>query len=109
MAAPAFTSVISRANWRKRCRWKCAASAINAWSAETRLDIERFFDVDPARVQVIHNGIDLDEYRPVESTTALERCGIDPRRPYLLFVGRITRQKGIIHLVRAIQFIDKDF
>src|SRR5438105_2508771 len=85
------------------------ADAIIAVSAETKRDIERLFDVDPKRVHVIHNGIDLDEYRKVDATYALERNGIDPSKPYLLFVGRITRQKGIIHLVRAIQFMDPDF
>ncbi|HYR23243.1 MAG TPA: glycogen synthase [Chthoniobacterales bacterium] len=85
------------------------ADAIIAVSAETKRDIERLFDVDPARVHVIHNGIDLDEYRRVEATDALVRDGIDPKKPYLLFVGRITRQKGIIHLVRAIPFMDPDF
>jgi len=85
------------------------ADAIIAVSAETKRDIERLFDVDPKRVQVIHNGIDPDEYRKVDSTAALERHGIDPKKPYLLFVGRIARQKGIIHLVRAIPFMDPDF
>jgi glycogen synthase len=85
------------------------AGAIIAVSAETKSDIERLFDVDPKRVQVIHNGIDPDEYRKVDSTEALKRHGIDPKEPYLLFVGRITRQKGIIHLVRAIHFMDPDF
>ncbi len=85
------------------------ADAIIAVSAETKRDIERLFDVDPKRVQVIHNGIDPDEYRKVDSTAALERHGIDPKKPYLLFVGRIARQKGIIHLVRAIPFMDADF
>ena len=85
------------------------ADAIIAVSAETKRDIERLFDVDPKRVRVIHNGIDPDEYRRVDSTAALERHGIDPKRPYLLFVGRIARQKGIIHLVRAIPFMDPDF
>jgi len=85
------------------------ANAIIAVSGETKRDIERLFDVDPARVHVIHNGIDLDEYRRVEATDALVRDGIDPKKPYLLFVGRITRQKGIIHLVRAIPFMDPDF
>jgi alpha-maltose-1-phosphate synthase len=50
--------------------------------------------VDPARVQVVHNGIDTDFYRPVEDTDVLERLGIDPSRPSVVFVGRITRQKG---------------
>jgi glycogen synthase len=85
------------------------ADAIIAVSGETKRDIERLFAVDPARVQVIHNGIDLDEYRRVEATDALVRDGIDPKKPYLLFVGRITRQKGIVHLVRAIPFMDPDF
>ncbi len=58
---------------------------------------------------MIHNGIDLEQYRRVDSTAALKRHGIDPTKPYLLFVGRIARQKGIVHLVRAIQFMDKGF
>ena len=85
------------------------ADAIIAVSRETRRDIERLFDLDPTRIHVIHNGIDLDEYCKVDSTAALKKHGIDPNKPYLLFVGRITRQKGIIHLVRAIEFIDRDF
>jgi glycogen synthase len=85
------------------------ADAIIAVSSETKRDIERLFDVDSARVHVIHNGIDLDQYRKVDSTAALQRYGIDRNAPYLLFVGRITRQKGFQHLVRAIQFMDWDF
>ena len=85
------------------------ANAIIAVSNETRRDIERLFDVDLTRVHVIHNGIDLEQYRRVDSTAALKRHGIDPTKPYLLFVGRIARQKGIVHLVRAIQFMDKGF
>jgi len=85
------------------------ADAIIAVSGETKRDIERLFDVDPNRVRVIHNGIDLEEYRRVDSTDALKRHGINPEEPYLLFVGRITRQKGIIYLVRAIQFMDRGF
>jgi starch synthase len=85
------------------------ADAIIAVSNETKRDIERLFEVDPTRVHVIHNGIDLDEYRKTNSTSALERYGVDRTKPYLLFVGRITRQKGIIHLVRAIEFMDGGF
>jgi len=85
------------------------ADAVIAVSNETKRDIERLFGVDPARVHVIHNGIDLEEYRKVDSTEALARYGIDLNEPYLLFVGRITRQKGIIHLMRAIQFMDRRF
>jgi glycogen synthase len=85
------------------------ADAIIAVSGETRHDVERLFDVDSARIHVIHNGIDLDQYRKVDSTAALRSYGIDPNTPYLLFIGRITRQKGFQHLVRAIQFMNRDF
>ena len=85
------------------------ADAIIAVSSETKRDIERLFDVDSARVHVIHNGIDPAQYRKVDSTAAHKRYGIDPDTPYLLFVGRITRQKGFQHLVRAIQFMDRNF
>ncbi len=85
------------------------ADAVIAVSSDTKRDIERLFDLDLARVHVIYNGIDLDEYRKVDSTAALERYGIDKNKPYLLFVGRITRQKGIIDLCRAIPFMDPGF
>ncbi|HEY7002171.1 MAG TPA: glycogen synthase [Candidatus Udaeobacter sp.] len=85
------------------------ADAIIAVSAETKGDIQRLFDVDSKRVHVIHNGIDLEQYRKVESTDALKRYHIDPNKPYLLFVGRITRQKGFQHLLRAIQFMDRGY
>jgi glycogen synthase len=83
-----------------------AADAVVAVSRETRDDVLRLFDVDPSVVHVIHNGIDLDQYRPDPGVDALVRHGVDPERPYVLFVGRITRQKGIIHLVNAIPAID---
>jgi glycogen synthase len=79
------------------------ADAVIAVSRETREDILRHFDVKPDHVHVVHNGIDLDEYRRVATTAALEKYGVNPRQPYVLFVGRITRQKGIIHFVRAIE------
>jgi glycogen synthase len=85
------------------------ANAIIAVSNETKRDIERLFNVESERIHVIHNGIDLDQYRKVDSTDALKRYGIDANKPYVLFVGRITRQKGFQHLIRAIQFMDRDF
>lgn len=85
------------------------ADAVIAVSAETKRDIQRLFEVDPARVPVIYNGIDLGEYKKAETTAALQRYGIDPHKPFLLFVGRITRQKGIVHLARAIQYMDPGF
>jgi starch synthase len=85
------------------------ADAVIAVSKGTKADVERLFQIKPERLHVIYNGIDLDEYRPTDATDALVRYGIDPMRPYLLFVGRITRQKGIIHLARAIPYLDRDF
>lgn len=82
------------------------ADAVIAVSRETREDVLRLFSIAPEKVHVIYNGIDLAEYRPVAATDALIRYGVDPSRPYVLFVGRITRQKGIIHLVNAIPQID---
>ncbi|CAN5363356.1 glycogen synthase [soil metagenome] len=85
------------------------ADAVIAVSHGTKADLERLFEIKPERLHVIYNGIDLEEYRPSDRTDALVRYGIDPKKPFLLFVGRITRQKGIIHLVRAIQFMDPGF
>ena len=82
------------------------ADAVIAVSKETRNDVLKHFDVDPDKVKVIHNGINLSEYRHNPSVDALVKHGVDPKRPYVLFVGRITRQKGIIHLVNAIPYID---
>jgi starch synthase len=83
-----------------------SADAVIAVSRGTRHDVLRHFDVDAARVHVIHNGIDAEFYRPDPATDALDRYGVDREVPYLLFVGRITRQKGIVHLVRALRHLD---
>ncbi|MBU3665586.1 MAG: glycogen synthase [Chthoniobacterales bacterium] len=85
------------------------ADAIIAVSESTRDDVLEMFGVDPARVHVIHGGIDLDEYRKRADEKVLIGHGIDPSKPYVLFVGRITRQKGIIHLVRALRYLDPGF
>ena len=82
------------------------ANAVIAVSNETREDILRLFDVPEERVPVIYNGIDPDEYTPTFDKTTLEKYGVDPDIPYVFFVGRITRQKGIIHLVNAIHYLD---
>jgi len=84
------------------------ADAVIAVSNETKADVLRLFDVPAEKVAVIHNGIRIEEYRPTTDTGALKRHGVDPERPFVLFVGRITRQKGIIHLVNAIPHISPD-
>ncbi|MBV9357907.1 MAG: glycogen synthase [Chloroflexi bacterium] len=93
-------------SWAERTTLS-AADAIVAVSEGTRQDIVRLFDVSPERVRVIYNGIDTSLYHPVRAVDALLAHGVDPERPYILFVGRVTRQKGIIHLVRAIPEIDR--
>ena len=85
------------------------ADAVIAVSRETKADILRLFNVPAERVHIIYNGIDLDEYKPVTATDALEKYGIDVRTPFVLFVGRITRQKGIVHLANAIKYMDAGF
>ena len=84
------------------------ADAVIAVSQGTRDDILRVSSARPERVHVIYNGIDTVLYRPTEAHATLAKYGIDPNRPFVLFVGRITRQKGIVHLVRAIPAIDPD-
>jgi starch synthase len=83
------------------------ADAVIAVSNGTREDILRVTPARPDRLHVIYNGIDTRLYRPVAAADALERFGVDPNRPIVLFVGRITRQKGIVHLARAIPSIDR--
>jgi glycogen synthase len=85
------------------------ADAIIAVSQGTKADIQAAYpDVDPKRIHVIYNGIDLAEYQKTDETTALTDYGVDPAVPYVLFVGRITRQKGVTHLVDAINYLPPD-
>ncbi len=82
------------------------ADAIVAVSHGTRADILKAYpEVDPERIHVIYNGIDLKEYQYTEATDALEKYGVDRNKPYVLFVGRITRQKGVTHLVDAVRHL----
>ncbi|PYN83147.1 MAG: glycogen synthase [Candidatus Rokuibacteriota bacterium] len=76
-----------------------AADRVIAVSRRMRDDILAHFQVDPDRVVVIHNGIDPDQFRRTEARDVLARRGV--REPYVLFVGRITDQKGIFHLLEA--------
>ncbi len=84
------------------------ADAIIAVSQETKVDVLKHFNVDQEKVKVIYNGINLKQYKPTSKTTVLETYKIDKTKPYVLFVGRITRQKGIIHLVNAIKYINPE-
>jgi alpha-maltose-1-phosphate synthase len=85
------------------------ADAIIAVSQGTKADILRAYpEVDTKRIHVIYNGIDLAEYQKTTEIQALIDYGVDPAVPYVLFVGRITRQKGVTHLVDAIEYLPKD-
>jgi starch synthase len=90
--------------WLERTALEMADRVI-AVSNAMKEDILRLFHVEPARLCVAHNGIDTDEYQPVKTRAALDRYGIDATIPYVLFVGRIVRQKGILHLVHAIEHL----
>jgi starch synthase len=82
------------------------ADAIVAVSNGTKDDILKAYpDVDPSRIHVIYNGIDLQQYQYTPDISALVKYGVDPAKPYVLFVGRISRQKGVTHLVEAIQYL----
>lgn len=83
------------------------ADAVVAVSRSTRDDILRLFAIDEAKTHVIPNGIDTDEYQPVDRPEILARFGIDCAAPYVLFVGRMTRQKGMLYLLKAIDHIDR--
>ncbi len=79
-----------------------SAAAVVAVSDGMRADILTAYpEIHPERIRVIRNGIDATEYAPDQRTWVLDRYGIDPARPYVLFVGRITRQKGLPVLLRA--------
>ncbi len=85
------------------------AGAIIAVSDGMRLDvIDAYPFVDPDKVHVVRNGIDTVKWAPQEATDLVENAGVDPARPYVVFVGRITRQKGIAHLLRSAAMFDPD-
>jgi starch synthase len=87
--------------WIERTAYENADGVV-AVSKAMKEDVQRLYGVDPDRVRVIHNGIDPNEFRRTSAPATLRRLGVDPESPIVLFVGRITRQKGILHLVRAI-------
>jgi alpha-maltose-1-phosphate synthase len=89
--------------WVERTAYQNADGVV-AVSRSMKRDVHELYAVPHDRIRVIHNGIDLQQYRPTLNLNTLREYEIDPDVPYVLFVGRITRQKGIIHLVNAIRF-----
>lgn len=96
----------SVSSWAERTAL-ASADAVIAVSEGMRRDVLAAYPEIPAeRVSVIHNGIDTAEYAPDPSVDVLRKHGVDPGRPYVIFVGRITRQKGLTHLLRAARAFD---
>ena len=95
-------------SWAERTSFLDAAAVISV-SQGMRADVlESYSDLDPDRVFVVKNGIDPDEFKPDQGTDVVDSLGVDRDRPLVVFVGRITRQKGLVHLVRAAQQLDPD-
>lgn len=93
--------------WVERTAYQ-NADGIIAVSNDMKKDVIEAYGVEEDRVRVIHNGIDLNFYQPIYKTDVLESLGIDPYTPYVLFVGRITRQKGIAQLLAAAKHINSN-
>jgi len=94
-------------SWVERTAYENADGVV-AVSSSMKEDVEDLYDVGSADVRTIYNGIDVDQYRPSPDADVLRKHDVDPDQPFVLFVGRITRQKGILHLVRAIHHMDPE-
>ncbi|MFZ5453335.1 MAG: glycogen synthase [Thermodesulfobacteriota bacterium] len=86
--------------WMERTAYENADGVI-AVSKSMQEDVQELYGAPPEKVRVIFNGVDVEKYKPTPNPAVLARYGIDPETPYILFVGRITHQKGIMHLLRA--------
>ncbi len=94
-------------SWLEKTAYENADGVV-AVSQSMSTDVHRLYGVPKDRIRVIHNGIDTEEYFPQSNPETLDRYGINPDKPFILFVGRITRQKGIIYLVNAIPYMRSD-
>ncbi|TCL80277.1 glycogen synthase (ADP-glucose) [Curtobacterium sp. PhB142] len=95
-------------SWMEREAFENADGVI-AVSKAMRADILRSYpSIDPAKVHVVYNGIDIDAWKPQVDEDAVRALGIDPSRPSVVFVGRITRQKGLPYLLRAVASLPED-
>ena len=96
----------SLSSWAERTAYNGAAAVIAVSKGMRKSILEAYPELDPDKVHVVLNGIDPDEFAPDPATDVVESLGIDLSRPYIAFVGRITRQKGLVHLVRAAEQLD---
>lgn len=92
--------------WMERLAVENADKVI-ANSDDTKIDTLRCYGVSPTKVEVIYNGVDVHNFRRTRKTDVLKKYKIDPHHRYLLFVGRVTRQKGLIYFLEALKYIDK--
>ena len=97
-------SAYRASSWIERTAYENADGVI-AVSEAMGKDVHSLYGVPHDRIRIIHNGINLSEYKPTSNPAILAKYRIDPQKPFVLFVGRITRQKGIIHLVDAVKYI----
>jgi len=91
--------------WIERTAYRNADGVI-AVSQQMERDVNELYGVPPEKIEVIHNGIDSEEYGYKPDRSVLEKYGIDPDKPYVLFVGRITRQKGLVHFLNMGRYIE---
>ena len=91
-------------SWLERTAFQNADGVI-AVSQSMKRDVHELYGVPESKIAVIPNGIDLGEYQPTFDEAVLKKYGIDPSQPFVLFVGRITRQKGILHLANALKYL----
>jgi starch synthase len=81
------------------------ADGVVATSRAMETAVHRLYKVPLERIRIIPNGIDLNQYKPTLNPALVASYGINPDKPFLLFVGRITRQKGIVHLIHAVKYL----
>jgi len=98
-------SAYQASTWLEKVAYENADGVI-AVSEAMKQDVHSLYGISLNKIRVIHNGINLDQYKPTSHPELLTSYQIDPNKPFILFVGRITRQKGIIHLVKALQYIE---
>lgn len=95
-------------SWAEKTAYEAADAVISVSQGMRRDVLDSYPNLDPDKVHVVKNGIDTDEFKPDAGTDVLKELGVDPERPSVVFVGRITRQKGLVHLVRAAAEFDPD-
>ncbi len=95
-------------SWAERTAFEDADAVISVSAGMGKSVLAAYTGIDPARLHVVKNGIDPEEFKPDYATDVVDELGVDRDKPLVVFVGRITRQKGLVHLVRAAQQFDPD-